>query len=264
MPNKLLGQNFLKNAAVLQKIIAAVDVEKGDAIFEIGPGHGELTLPLAKACGAVGARLVAIEKDAALADAARNAMRAAGIENAEIVTGDALQFFNSDAWRPPADFKIAGNIPYYLTGHLLRVISELPEYPARCVFLVQKEVAERMAADAGDMNRLAASVQFWAEPRIITRVSRRDFHPQPKVDSAVVVLDRKKAPAFRDADGYFRAVRALFAQPRKTLVNNLAAALEKSTKDDLAKRLADLGIDPRGRPQDLSIAHIADIADAIF
>ena len=266
MQNKLLGQNFLRNAAVLKKIIAAIDVRPGEFIFEIGPGHGELTVPLAKACREVGAHLTAIEKDAKLADDVRRALSNAGVHEVEIISGDALEFLVSHIQRvaPLSSFKIVGNIPYYLTGHLLRVISESLRYPRRCVFLVQKEVAERMIAGAGDMNRLAASVRFWSEPRIIAKVSKRDFYPQPKVDSAVVALDGRTSPAFHDANRYFHALRTLFAQPRKTLLNNLAAAAEGGDKDDIVKQLASIGVDAKLRPQTLSISQIADIAGTMF
>ncbi len=174
-----LGQHFMKNEAVIKKIINALDLAAGDAVLEIGPGHGELTLPLAERCAAHGGRVIAIEKDAALAEALAARVGEAGLAGrVEIVADDILAFLKKPGVlaekisAPQARWKIAGNIPYYLTGHLLREIGELDPPPARAVFMVQKEVAERAAAHPPRMNRLAASVQFWAEASVLFTVLR--------------------------------------------------------------------------------------------
>lgn len=263
MPNKLLGQHFLKNHAIVQKIVAAVDIRPGDTILEIGPGHGELTALLAEVCGKVGAKLIAIEKDNRLAEGLNARNLWAGKENFEIISGDALKVLSSK-FRVPNPFKIVGNIPYYLTGQLFRVVSEMEKFPERCVFTIQKEVGERLVAAPPNMNRLAASVQYWAEPQITARVSRRDFLPPPKVDSVAVVLKKRPKPILADADRYFAAVRALFAQPRKTIFNNLSASTNFSDKSKLAVALKDIGIDPGDRPQNISVEQIARVADAIL
>jgi 16S rRNA (adenine1518-N6/adenine1519-N6)-dimethyltransferase len=263
MPNKLLGQHFLKDHAVVQKIIAAIEVRRGEMIVEIGSGHGELTIPLAKICDEVGARLVAVEKDKRLAGELEN--RKLELKGLEIIFGDVLKVFNSH-FLIPNSFKIVGNIPYYLTGRLLRVVSELKNPPERCVLMVQKEVAERLIAQPPDMNRLAASVQYWAEPKIAVRVSKEKFAPQPKVDSAVVILKRKIEPAFPDGERYFAAVRALFAQPRKTILNNLEIVGKKAgiPKEKTAMQLKSVGVQPGDRPQNLSACQIAEIVQILF
>ncbi|HVO28941.1 MAG TPA: 16S rRNA (adenine(1518)-N(6)/adenine(1519)-N(6))-dimethyltransferase RsmA [Candidatus Paceibacterota bacterium] len=259
MANKLLGQHFLKNRGAAGKIVAAVGARPGDTIIEIGPGHGELTRPLA----ATGARVIAIEKDGALAEQ----LDKTGIPNLEVIAGDVLTMLPALA----ADGgKLVGNLPYYLTGHLLRLISELETKPARCVFMVQKEVALRMTAAPPHMNRLAASVQFWAEPDIVANLPKSDFSPQPKVDSTVVQLEAK--PAISDAAAptsaqYYAAVRILFSQPRKTLLNNLTAGRPRSAefpKDDISKILEALGANPQLRPQNLTVGQIGAIAKAFF
>ena len=261
MPNKLLGQHFLRNPDVVKKIIAAIDTQKKETIIEVGPGYGELTWPLAEACVAQGAHLIAIEKDQKLADELRIMNREPGIE---IIAGDVLKILTSRLTSFNPAYKIIGNIPYYLTGHLLRIVSELENHPSRCVFMVQKEVAMRMVAEVGGMNRLAASVRFWADVKILTVVSKMDFSPSPKVDSAVIVLDKKQKPALADAEKYFTAVRAIFAQPRKTILNNLASKKEELNKEQIVERLQDANIDPNSRPQGLSVEKIAQIAEIFF
>lgn len=150
-------------------------------------------------------------------------------------------------------FKIAGNIPYYITGYLLRVMEKLDHKPTVVVLTIQKEVAERMCADAPQMNLLAASVRFWADPVIVDIVPKEDFDPPPKVDSATVRLDVR--PAVRvNGDAYYPLIKKLFAQPRKTIANNLAG--KGGDKDAVADMLKRAGIDAQKRPQDLSMEDI--------
>lgn len=253
-----LGQHFLKNASAITKIIAAIDPQAGETIVEIGPGRGALTIPLAEACRRVGAKLIAIEKDPKLIDGLR--ATTAEIKNLEIVGGDALDILKVGLIHGGTlgqPFKLVGNIPYYVTGHLLRTVSELQEKPERCVFMLQKEVAERATAQPPKMNRLAASVQFWAEPKIIARLGKDDFSPPPKVDSAVILLEAKR-PQPKRPEQYYAAVRALFAQPRKTILNNLRS---KSVE---AADLAKLGINSGLRAQNLTVEDIGVIAKKFF
>lgn len=267
MPNKLLGQYFLRNERVAEKIVAAVAPSHGETIFEIGPGRGELTRPLARACTLSGAALVAIEKDRRLAEQLITQTKAnAEMGAVEIIEGDALEFFKTRqfAGRP---YKIVGNIPYYLTGHLLRIISELPVRPARCVFTLQKEVAERIVAAPPRMNRLAASVQFWANVKIVESVPKESFWPVPKVDSAIITLatiasgEQKEGIA---AEQYYRAVKDLFAQPRKTILNNLKESGGELGKEEIASVLKKIGVLPEARPQTLTTDNIIAIARALF
>ncbi len=269
-----LGQHFLRNTAVLEKIVGALALEDGDCVIEIGPGHGELTTPLAAAAHNKHCEITCIEKDHALIEDLKTLATNADV-NINIIEGDALKLLP----KFPAT-KIVGNIPYYITGHLLRVISELDQKPKRVALLIQKEVAERICAAPPEMNRLAASVQFWANATIIAHVPRKDFSPPPEVDSAVILLENKEfyaiatpdttpaildgAPAI-DAALYYRAVRGIFAQPRKTLLNNLSSsASETRAKGDIIEQLKKIGIDPVARPQNLNIGQIIAIAKNIF
>jgi 16S rRNA (adenine1518-N6/adenine1519-N6)-dimethyltransferase len=283
-----LGQHFLKNDLVIKKIITALDLRAGDSVIEIGPGHGELTVPLAAACAAVGASLTAIEKDTKLADNLREKFSQEKI-NATIECGDALKILSSVITKTKniPHLNLVGNLPYYITGKLLHIISEFePEQmPERCVFMIQREVAERIIAAPPAMNRLAASVQFWADAEIIVQVPRSDFSPPPKIDSTVIALTTKPvikslssptsitstaAHAPLSSSLYYRAVRAIFAQPRKTLLNNIAATSDsqnstkkistEALKEEISAQLKKTGINPLARPQDLSIEQIISIA----
>lgn len=254
---RFLGQHFLKNKTVIAKIIGAIDVQPNEKIIEIGPGHGELTIPLALAAQTIGGTIMAIETDEKLAEALAVQLQNLKITNVEIVHEDILTFFKKYQTEKVGlgHFKLVGNIPYYLTGHLLRVVGELPTRPDRAVFMIQREVGERLAAEPPHMNRLAASVQFWAEPKIIVNIAKEDFSPPPQVASVVIALETHSRG---DATFYYSAVRMLFAQPRKTILNNLAAT--KAGKARIFEILEKLTIAPSLRPQDLSIKNISEIA----
>ena len=268
---KYLGQHFLKNTAVIKKIITAADIQPDETIVEVGPGHGELTIPLAAAAQKLGAKIFTIEKDKKLFDALGPKLAEANVSDiVESINADILLFFktgeSAKIARPP--FKVVGNIPYYLTGHLLRLLGELESKPGRAIFMIQEEVAERICTEPPRMNRLAASVQFWATAKIIARVPRSDFSPPPEVESAVIELIAKAPEANRGSAGlseaqYYRAMRAIFAQPRKTVLNNVAEGSVLS-KDEIATALSAMGIDPKSRPQDLSIEKISQIAQNFF
>lgn len=265
---KRLGQHFLKNRAVIKKIADVLDPERGETIIEIGPGHGELTAPLVKVVNKVGGKVIAIEKDGVLGDR----LEVLGFRNFEIKTGDALKLIPSITYNlKPKTYSIVGNIPYYITGHLLRTIGELEHKPRRVVLMVQKEVAERVVAKPPHMNRLAASVQFWADPEIIAIVPKRNFDPPPKVDSAIVRLEvigsrlkeqdgNHKKKAAEQERRYYKTLRMLFGQPRKTVLNNLLAS-PGAKKENVAALLKNLGIAPDARPQNLLIGDIVRLSE---
>lgn len=267
-----LGQHFLKNRSVLRAIARAVDPRDRETIIEIGPGHGELTAEIqnpklsAEGGSSSGGKvqIIAIEKDARLAELLKETF--ADDENVDIVEGDALKIlptvpktYNLES----RTYKIVGNIPYYITGKLLRIVGELPHKPERCVLTLQREVAERITARPPNMNRLAAAVQFWAEPSIIRRIPPENFSPPPKVESAVLVLRSKPGAPADEAAAYDAAVGALFAQPRKTVRNNLKGRLPASARISCDDVLADAGIPGNARPQNLSVDDIRRIAESM-
>lgn len=251
---KHLGQHFLKNKSVLEKTVSALALQAGDTLIEIGPGHGELTREIIKENG--GVKIFAIEKDAELAKELReNFKNDSGVR---ILEGDALklipEFVSENKFE---NYKLAGNIPYYITGFLFRILGELIQKPDLSVIMLQKEVAERVADKPPRMNRLAASVGFWAEPKILFPVPRSNFSPPPRVDSAVILLNPR--PEKGDKEAYYSLVRALFKQPRKTISNNLRDSGLPNTEAALKK----LGINPQDRPQNLDIQNIIALSSTL-
>ena len=263
-----LGQHFLKNNSAIKKIISSLELRSGETVIEIGPGHGELTFPLAKICGQIGCNLVAIEKDEKLAYQLESIASRENIKNLKIIKGDARRLLSSVAEGIVEDnYKLVGNIPYYITGLLFRLVGNLKKRPVLCVFTIQKEVGERLVAESPHMNRLAAIVQFWGEPRIVAGLPKENFTPKPKVDSAIVkIVTRDELPNDKLQNIYERAVKSLFAQPRKTIINNIYENNNQKSipKEKVVVELEKIGIDPKSRPQDLSIEDIMKIATTIF
>ncbi len=256
-----LGQHFLKNKFALRLIAESLDLAPDDVVIEIGPGHGELTEFLRSAhCKS---QIILVEKDKKLSDLLKE--KFAGDSRITVMEGDARRMLAETGRKSLIanhNYKIVGNIPYYITGHLLRILGELGHKPSRCVFTIQKEVAERVCAAPPRMNRLAASVQFWANVKIIKTLPASDFIPPPKVSSAIVALETIR-PTKSNTQEYYAAVRALFTQPRKTVVNNLAVAIGKK-KDVVAEKLSIVGIHPGGRAQNLGVDDVITVAKTFF
>lgn len=273
---RYLGQHFLINKRQLRKFVGALEIKPGDTIIEIGPGHGELTLLLARnfQFPISNFQIIAIEKDKKLVQVLQK--KFASDKNIKIIEGDALKILPELCFKfQVSGFKITGNIPYYITGRLLRILAELKPKPKLIVLIIQKEVARRIIAKPPRMNLLAASVQFWAEPEIIDYIPKRDVRPQPKVDSAIITLMPTSAGKQIDADRYYRLIRLLFKQPRKTIINNLVAGikypafanalagrqvLRAKDKEEIIKKLIKFGINPSDRPQNLSIKQIQQLS----
>jgi 16S rRNA (adenine1518-N6/adenine1519-N6)-dimethyltransferase len=241
--NKKLGQHWLKDEAVLSSIIELADLKPSDIVLEIGPGLGDLTRQLLKR-----ANVIAVEFDDRLAAELPGKLAAS---NLRVIQADILKF---DLTSLPPDYKVVANIPYYLTSNLIRVLSESPNPPQRMVLLVQKEVAQRLAAGPGQMSMLAVSAQLYYEPALGPVVEAEHFEPPPKVDSQVIILERREKPLFNSLDTkiYFRVVKAGFAGRRKKLRSSLAAGLRLS-KADADALLAKSGINGDKRAQELSL-----------
>ncbi len=245
-----LGQHFLINSSAIQRIVAALDLRENDTIMEIGSGKGALTLPLAKQCQISNfkCQIIAVEKDNFLAR-----KLAKIVPEVKIVAGDILKILPK---LEITNWKLVGNIPYYITGKLLRILSELANKPAIIVLTIQKEVAERLMAQAPKMNLLAAAVQIWAKPEIIGHLKPNDFDPPPKVDSTIIKLT-PKTPVLDDRGlaEYFKLIRLIFKQPRKTLLNNLSTGL-KISKDRALEMIKKAGLNGDERPQNLTLSTI--------
>jgi len=267
-----LGQHFLINKSALKKIASSLDIKSGDVVVEIGTGHGELSVFLAEECASKkNTRLIMVEKDKILADALKKRKFKISNLKFKIVEGDIIKILPTlvENWKLKignSSYKIAGNIPYYITGRLLRILSELPAPPAITVLTIQKEVAERLSAAPPDMNLLAAIVQFWAKPQIIMRLKPDDFLPSPEVESAIVKLEisnKIQDTRYKKIRSkYYKTAKTLFKQPRKTILNNLSSGLGKS-KPEITKTLQKLVIDPALRPQNLDVPTITRIAEKL-
>lgn len=241
---KSLGQHWLHDIDVLEDIAGCADITEDDTVLEIGPGLGTLTRVLVKQAKQV----VAVEFDEILAGRLPQEVPAA---NLEVITQDILSL---DFTKLPAGYKLVANIPYYLTSNLIRVISETPNPPSVAVLLVQKEVAERVAAAPGSTSILSITAQFFWEVSLGNIVPAELFTPPPKVDSQILILDRRPKSNLSDADikKFFQLVKAGFSQRRKTLLNSLSGGLGIS-KDEVRQKCKAAGIDPSRRAQTLTM-----------
>ena len=252
MKHPRLGQHFLKNTAAIASIVRELHIQAGDRIIEIGSGHGELTRPLLAEITARHGSLIAIERDTELAKALQDELRDSPALS--IHTGNALfELPHLAASFAPEPYCVVGNIPFYITGHLFRVLADLPHKPRRSVFTIQFEVAKRLTAAPPEMNLLAAAIQLWAEPRIVMKLPRRDFSPQPKVDSAIISCATRATNPAEEHPRYYELIRAVFKQPRKTISNNLAAAFPLKTRIAITEFITRANLRASSRPQDLSI-----------
>lgn len=246
---KSLGQNFLKNETMLQKIASSLEIKENEVIVEIGPGLGALTKYLVSSPAK---KIIAIEKDRRLIEGLKKKF---ADERLSVIEGDALEVL------PALDikeFKLIGNIPYYITGHLMRIVGELKDKPSVSVFVVQKEVAERAVMREPENNILSLSLQFWSDPEFLGMIKREDFVPVPKVDSAILRLTTKESEA--NQESFFRTLHLVFKQPRKTILNNLSAQMEKSKSEEIIKNA---NLMPSLRPENLSLDDIKKISAII-
>ncbi len=243
-PKKELGQHWLKDPEILAEIAEAAELSPEDTVLEIGPGLGTLTSRLLARAG----RVVAVEFDA---DLARKLPGQFPGKNLEVINQDILQF---DLRQLPAGYKVVANVPYYITSKIVEKLMTAENKPSLAVLLVQKEVAQRIAAEPGQMSILAISAQIFAEAELDIEVSRQFFTPPPKVDSQVVVLKTRQQPlvAKDDEKAFFRLVKAGFSAKRKKLRSSLSAGLAIS-KPEAEQLLKQVNLNPDSRAEDLSI-----------
>jgi 16S rRNA (adenine1518-N6/adenine1519-N6)-dimethyltransferase len=244
-PRKRLGQHYLRDRALLARIVAAADLSSQDTVLEIGPGTGALTEALAGAAGQV----AAVELDDTLFSLLSERFH----ENSRIqlVHANALDFDPCEGLEGP--YKVVANIPYYITGPILRHFLESKCPPELLVLMVQREVAERIAAAPGALSLLGVSVQRFADASIVLRVPAGAFHPRPKVDSAVVrLLPHRGRRWVSSSVDFFAVARSGFGLRRKQLVNSLAHGLSLD-RAGVSALLAAAGIEPARRAETLSL-----------
>ncbi|HEY5728866.1 MAG TPA: 16S rRNA (adenine(1518)-N(6)/adenine(1519)-N(6))-dimethyltransferase RsmA [Anaerolineales bacterium] len=245
--DKKLGQNFLQDPFALEDITTAAQILPTDTVLEIGPGLGSLTRYLA-----VSARQVnAVELDANLIPLLEAVTTPYG--NVHITHGDILKLSPKELALEP-NYLVVANIPYYITSAIIRHLLENEPKPRRIVLTIQKEVADRICAEPGDMSLLALSVQVYGKPHITKRIPANAFFPAPKVDSAVLSVDIYPLPSIEPEllNTFFKMTKAGFSQKRKTLRNSLSSGLRIPTAET-EELLRNASIDPMRRAETLSI-----------
>lgn len=262
-PKKSLGQHFLRCAWVAGLIADAADLGAADTVLEVGPGDGALTRALARRAG----RVIAVEKDEKLAASLVDDLKKEGAENVVVLTGDILEempqiiaTYNLQS----TTYKLASNIPYYITGRLLRLIFEQRPLPRAVVLTVQKEVARRIAAHPPRMSMPSLLAQAYGAPDIVADVPASCFYPRPKVESAILRISGISDDFFlRHAirpEKFFALARAAFMHKRKTLLNSLASVLPKKSKQETEKMLDACGVKKTARPEELTREQWAALA----
>ena len=254
---KSLGQNWLINPAIHEIIVSALELKLGERVLEIGPGTGLLTEYLV----AAGAEILAVEKDTTLA--AKLKTQYQGHNNVKIVEGDILQCKPDDYSLAAGQFKVVGNIPYYLSSHLIRILLEEWPAPKTIVLLLQKEVAERITAQPGELSLLGLAAQYYSQVELLAPVKRADFDPIPAVDSALVRLTpNQKRPDKIFNQKLFRIARAAFGQKRKQLISSLSTNLNLE-RGQLTQLLTQCQISPQVRPETLTVSAWERLASAL-
>lgn len=241
---KSLGQHWLSDDKALEAICDFADVKKGDCVLEIGPGKGDLTTKLL----GFGAEVVAVEVDKSLETNLRKKF------NSLPFSLNMLSIMDFDLSTLPDGYKVVANIPYYLTSHLLCMLLETQHEPKIIVLLVQKEVAERIAAKPGQMSLLSVSAQFYCTVELGQIIPAKLFTPPPKVDSRIIKLTPRSKPLSPGVDNkeFFHIVKAGFSNRRKTLLNSLSNGL-KLSRTETENLLNQADIKSNLRPQELSM-----------
>jgi 16S rRNA (adenine1518-N6/adenine1519-N6)-dimethyltransferase len=256
---KGLGQNFLVNSAILEKITTAAALTPSDLVIEVGPGLGVLTRRLLEKAGHV----IAIEVDPRMIAVLRNNLgqaRNLSLIERDILETDPLDLINQESGRfsaaipAPFQYKVVANLPYYITQPIIRRFCEAKLKPLCMVVMLQKEVAKNIVAAPGEMSILAVSVQFYGKPRIVGIVPAGNFYPVPKVDSAILRIDMYPQPAVAvtSQENFFRTVRAGFCAARKQVANSLSQGLA-IPKPEVLSLMQIAAVEPQKRAETLTL-----------
>lgn len=284
-PKKLFGQNFLISEGILDKIVKSANLSKEDIVLEVGPGLGALTFKLAP----LAKQIIAVEKDRNLVKILTERLVEEKNENVEIVEQDILKFNSAtichsrtggnpdqesnldphfhgdDRDSKVCEYKLIANIPYYLTSALIRKFLESENKPSKIILMIQKEVAQRICAPKYDekMSLLALSVQFYADAKILFYVSKENFWPAPKIDSAVIEITPKEKLPDVDEKIFFKIIRAGFSSKRKQLASNLSQFViasdpkergnPNSPKERIEELLKQINLNPKTRAEELKL-----------
>lgn len=263
--SKTLGQNFLIDKNVLNKIVSASELNENSCVLEIGPGAGTLTRRLAE----TGARCTAVEIDKALLPILGETL--AGFDNFNLINSDILKVDLKKLIKDEFDnkpFHVIANLPYYITTPIIMQILESRLPVVSMTLMVQKEVADRMCATCGskEYGALSVAVQYYTIPTVICRAKPHCFIPQPKVASSVVHLKVSTTPTVTVSDEkkFFAIVKSSFGQRRKTLLNALSKSpYFSANKDSVRSALVQMGVDENIRGEKLSISQFAKLSELL-
>ena len=258
---KSLGQHFLKSEKALRSIVSAGDVNADDVVLEIGPGRGELTSRLML----LGGKVIAVEKDDMLERFLREKYKEEIKENhLDLVHGDILEFDpNLLKFYKEFSYKLIANIPYNITGAILRKFLSADYQPELMVLLVQKEVAERIVTRDGKESILSLSIKAYGEPRFIETVKAGSFAPAPKVDSAILLIENISKKFFQDFSekDFFKLVQTGFKSKRKKLSSNLATVYPK---EKIISIFEELKVNSNVRAEDLALKDWKELSKRLF
>lgn len=260
--SKSLGQNFLIDYNIIEKIIQGSNITKEINVIEVGPGIGSLTQGLSEAAK----KVVAVEIDKKLIPMLADTLK--GYENTKVINEDILKIDLHQLIREEfdgGDIKVIGNLPYYITTPIIMRFLEEKVPIQSITIMIQKEVADRMNAKPGkkDYGALSVAVQYYCTTEIITIVPPSVFIPQPKVDSSVIKLNRLEEPKVKVASEklFFGVVKDAFGKRRKTLLNALSSGDLQLNKDMVRETLKECGIDEKRRGETLSLEEFAAITN---
>ncbi|GEN55354.1 16S rRNA (adenine(1518)-N(6)/adenine(1519)-N(6))-dimethyltransferase RsmA [Halobacillus faecis] len=264
---KSLGQNFLIDVNILKNIIAEAGIDRSANAIEIGPGIGALTEQLAQHAD----RVVAFEIDQRLLPILKETL--GSYDNVEVINQDILKAdvarVIADQFKPGQPVRVVANLPYYITTPILMKLL-MDRLPIDSItVMIQKEVADRMAAEPNTKSygSLSIAVQYYTEASVVLNVPKTVFMPQPNVDSSVLHLEMREKPPVdvEDEEFFFDVVKATFGQRRKTLMNNLARHFKgEMDKEELRSRLEKVNIEPSRRGESLSMQEFADLANVLY
>lgn len=257
-PKRSMGQNFLTSTAARAHIVGAGNISVGDQVLEIGPGRGFLTEGLLTA----GAIVTALEMDSDLIPVLQDKFKD-WANKLNLIQADALLY---DTASIKTNYKLIANIPYYITGAIIRKYLEATHKPSSMVILIQREVAERIIARDGVESILSIAVKIYGRPRIVSRVLAGSFYPRPKVDSAILAIEHISNQYFdsfsdnatdnvRAESLFFTFIRSAFAHKRKYMINNICQAKEFSSihKEKLKELMTVVNLDERVRAENVTI-----------
>ena len=254
-PNKKLGQNFLIDKNIQEKIVKAIAPDKKDVVLEIGPGLAALTEELCKRSS----KVTAIEKDRRLCEFLASELGA--LDNLDLIRGDILKYNFHETGRHRS--KIVGNLPYYISSPILIHLLDNRNFIDSIFITVQKEFGERLVAKPGSKTygSISCFAQFYSELVALFTIKKGSFYPRPKVDSCFLKISIRKQPlCLTDEEKLFKIIKICFSKRRKMISSSLYPSLAFASKEEMLERLRAAGIDPTQRPETVSLEQFALLA----